>query len=958
MEQLAPQAEACLEGPKNFSPSPDFVWLCEELFKKLDNVQIERKQHYSGSKPVSVRYYEVINNFVNLWRSTVGTDIFPALVLILPYRDKRIYNIKDYTLVKAICRYLKLPKNSVTERRLLRWKKKASRGIRLSDFCVEEIKKRKRESSKKCRITIDKLNEFLDKLAEERGTKGRGYVGVIESTAFKYCLENMSYMELKYLFDIILKSRVIGGQEHKFLNCWHPDAEDYLSVVSDLKLVASKLWDPNFRLKNDDLSVNIGYAFVPHLAKKLSISYDKICKKLAYDFYIEEKMDGERIQLHYQDYGMKLKFYSRRGFDYTYLYGESIKGGTISPFLKLTKNVKECVLDGEMVTFDLERNTVLPFGLVKSSAKNALSPEGICTSGYRPLFMVLDLIYLNGISITKLPLHQRKVYLRQILTPHPNIVNILPYIRCSDSESIKKSLQTAITMGSEGIILKRYNSKYSFGARNDNWLKVKPEYLEQFGENMDLLVIGRTPGKKDSLMCGLAVFEEEEISDAMREMQQIVNLDTDSEDIEEEHERKKKIKGFVSFCVIANGISQEEFKEIDRRTRGFWKKTEEINPPPLLKFGTKVPEEWIEPQNSVVLEIKARSLDNTESSGRKFKAGCTLYGGYCRGIRLDKDWTTAYSLSELYQERRSKSSAYGQSAKQTLLKPKRARKSNIALSIGMKLDDDEAYKRNLDIFRGLYFYILSDCVDIWSKRRITKEQLGAYVVQNGGVLINNLINKHNTESSYRIISSRCTTECNLLAERGYDIINPRWILDCISYETLVKIEPRHCYKVSNDLMKVAKCRADNLGDSYEIFVSQNGLDSLIDFAVSFDNMKEVKFHTDSEIQKIPLFLLSGRVVYVPPIPYSEDEVTNGIIDRIKAFGGKTTQNISSCNLIITPDANAEEKASIIKKIRLELSFLDENSGYPPKIPFIVAGEWLFKSIENGFQLPEEDFGVF
>lgn len=211
-------------------------------------------------------------------------------------------------------------------------------------------------------------------------------------------------------------------------------------------------------------------------------------------------MDGERIQVHYMNYGESIKFFSRRGIDYTYLYGASLSSGTISQHLRFTDSVKECVLDGEMVTFDAKRRVILPFGLVKGSAKEALSFNSINNVDFHPLYMVFDLLYLNGTSLTPLPLHQRKQYLNSILSPLKNIVEIVRSSRCYGVESIKKSLEVAISLGSEGVVLKYYNSSYNVASRNNNWIKVKPEYLEEFGENLDLIVIGRDSGKK-ILLC-------------------------------------------------------------------------------------------------------------------------------------------------------------------------------------------------------------------------------------------------------------------------------------------------------------------------------------------------------------------------------------------------------------------------------------------------------------------------
>ncbi|QLQ82210.1 hypothetical protein HG537_0G04650 [Torulaspora globosa] len=941
------------ESPKNFAPSPDFLWLCEELFIRVEDVQKQGRERV-GSKPVTVRYYEVIHHFVQLWRRTVGDDIYPAFALILPYRDRRIYNIKDYTLVKAVCSYLALPKQSATEKRLLKWKRRATRGSRLSNFCVAEIKKRKSEPSPERRITIDKLNECLDQLVEERNAKG-GFKGLSESPTFNFCLQNMTFVELKFFFDIILKYRLIGGQEDKLLSCWHPDAPEYLSVVSDLKTVTKRLWNPENRLRHDDLSINLGYAFVPQLAKKVSLSYEKICNKMKNDFVIEEKMDGERIQVHYMDFGSTVKFLSRRGIDFSYLYGESITGGPVAQYLKFNPNVKDCVLDGEMITYDVDRGVVLPFGLVKSSARQALSMEGICTQGYRPMLMVLDLVYLNGVSLIKLPLHQRKEYLAKILTPFPHAVDILSYVRCSDQTAIKRSLERAISMGSEGIVLKNFNSRYEIGARNDNWIKVKPEYLEQFGENMDLIIIGRDPGKKDSLMCALAVYENE--SDAAEikaaEEAEIVSLDSDGEELDEP-EHKKVIQKFVSFCIIANGISQEEFKDIDRRTRGNWTKSEDQLPPAsLLEFGSKIPEEWIDPKQSLIIEVKARSLDNTESSKKKFAAGCTLHGGYCRRIRDDKDWTGCYSLSELWRERRQRSGTIIGSMNKKYPKTDKARRKRHDIFVDQVLETDDTGPKS-NVFADLHFYVLSDYIDPELNTRITKAQLNNLIKQNGGTLVQNLISRHHMEYSFRIISGKLTSECKSLIDRGYDILSPQWILDCVSYGKLVKIEPKHCFNVSQEIMQIARERVDRFGDSFVSTISEHQLKSLI--TSNLDNTSATDYHHMDripELNQVPIFLFSGRTFYVPEIFFTATERAV-LLSKIKLYGGLLASGLPDCNLIVV-STSTSSKDLPLQKLRESVAQLIANFDTPQPIPHVVTSDWIDRSIQENCQVPEEDF---
>ncbi|EDO18415.1 hypothetical protein Kpol_1032p7 [Vanderwaltozyma polyspora DSM 70294] len=935
-----------IEEPHNFSPSPDFKWLCDELFVKLDQIQFRPKE-LNGSKPKYIEYYDIINNFIDIWRRTVGNDIYPALILTIPYRDRRMYNIKESKLIRIVCDYLKLPKNSETERRLMRWKHRADRNVRLSTFCVEEIKKRKGEPREKIKITIDKLNECLDNLVLERGYKGSKSQKISESETFKFCFENMTYVELKYFFDILLKDKIVGGLEHKFLNCWHPDAQDYLSVVSDLKIVSSKLWNPEFRLKYDDLTINIDHAFTPETAKRLTYSYDTIARRLKNDFFIEEKMDGERIQLHYMNYGAKLKFLSRRGLDYSYLYGDNRNNGAIGRYLNFHKDVKECILDGEMVTYDSVKNCILPFGLVKSSAMQSLSVSDIEPDGYHPLYMAFDLVYLNGSSLSTLPLHQRKNYLDKLLIPCPDFVEILPALHCNDSSLIKSSLEKAIELGSEGIILKRFDSQYLVAKRSDDWIKIKPEYLEQFGENMDLIVIGRDPGKKDSLMCGLILTGD-------NEPEEITSLDSNPTDTAESFLKPDKRK-IISFCNIANGISQKEFRDIDRYTFGHWIKfDDELPPQDLFEFGTKHPIEWIYPEHSVVLEIKARSLETNESARIKYGTGSTLFGGYCRQIRYDKDWVSCFTYNEFMESRNLKNALVNYPDNKNLIGRKKRPKKRMFNSLTEIFENTkDAPDESNVIFRGLHFYVISDYIDETDGSRLSKSDLCNLVLEHNGKLVHNPISRIDILNRLRIISMKYTRETTSLIERGYDIIHPQWILDCISNRKLVRLLPSHCFNVSSSLMEVTKTRVDRYGDSYETSLTEKDFEILINRQVLKSESADKRITEGENHLKIPILLFCNRRFFIPETLPSTPIYE--LKSKVELYGGKLVNKISDCNVIVFTNTHTENRKEVMKKIRRALVCLDPNSMQVPVLPRIVDANWIDACISECVQVPEEDY---
>lgn len=60
-------------------------------------------------------------------------------------------------------------------------------------------------------------------------------------------------------------------------------------------------------------------------------------------FWIEEKLDGERMQLHYEN--EKFMFWSRRAKEYTHLYGSCWEDGSLTRHLKgaFDKGVKRFV---------------------------------------------------------------------------------------------------------------------------------------------------------------------------------------------------------------------------------------------------------------------------------------------------------------------------------------------------------------------------------------------------------------------------------------------------------------------------------------------------------------------------------------------------------------------------------------------------------------------------------------
>ena len=83
------------------------------------------------------------------------------------------------------------------------------------------------------------------------------------------------------------------------LSVFHPDAMALFNTCSDLKRVAYELGDPVRRLDDDEKTIKLFRAFAPMLCKRPTKRIEDTVKLMGGDkFIIEEKLDGERIQLH------------------------------------------------------------------------------------------------------------------------------------------------------------------------------------------------------------------------------------------------------------------------------------------------------------------------------------------------------------------------------------------------------------------------------------------------------------------------------------------------------------------------------------------------------------------------------------------------------------------------------------------------------------------------------------
>lgn len=311
------------------------------------------------------------------------------------------------------------------------------------------------------------------------------------------------------------------------LQIWHPDGEALFNVSSSLRRVCWELIDPNIRLEEEEAGrISLMSCFQPQLAQFQMNSFQTMLKKMGVtddekEFWIEEKLDGERMQLHMMEDddmpgGRRFAFWSRKAKEYTYLYGSGFEdeNSALTRHLKdaFHPDVRNLILDGEMITWDPEADVMVPFGTLKTAALSE-QKNPFQGTGPRPLFRVFDLLYLNDSPITKFELRDRRKALEKSVINVHRRLEIHKYEKARSVESIEPFLRAIVAEASEGLVLKNPRSSYRLNERNNDWMKVKPEYMEEFGESLDCVIIGgyygsgHRGGRLSSFLCGLRADE-------------------------------------------------------------------------------------------------------------------------------------------------------------------------------------------------------------------------------------------------------------------------------------------------------------------------------------------------------------------------------------------------------------------------------------------------------------------
>ncbi|KQZ22310.1 non-homologous end-joining DNA ligase [Microbacterium sp. Root553] len=202
-----------------------------------------------------------------------------------------------------------------------------------------------------------------------------------------------------------------------------------------------------------------------------------IARGLSSPSWVEVKWDGIRAIGTWADGRMLL--HARSGTDITARYPELTADG--APFLP----VGDAIVDGEIVAFDRQGRP--SFSLLQNRM-HLTRPREIEREVVRTpiVFMVFDLLRLNGHDLSAMPLSQRRTLLDDVIADLDAPVQVPPVF-----DDVDAALAASAEFGLEGVVVKDPASRYRPGQRSPAWLKLKHTRTQE------VVIVGIRPGKGD-----------------------------------------------------------------------------------------------------------------------------------------------------------------------------------------------------------------------------------------------------------------------------------------------------------------------------------------------------------------------------------------------------------------------------------------------------------------------------
>jgi DNA ligase-1 len=307
-------------------------------------------------------------------------------------------------------------------------------------------------------------------------------------------LTNADSLEARYILRTVTGSLRLGLGDMGIIDALATaytgsrDARDEIerafNVCSDLSRVASVLANDGLDAVRS-IKTEVGVPIRMMAAKKLSTP-EEIIEKAGGKALVENKYDGERVQVHKN--GDEIILFSRRQEVITSQYPDVVE------LVRDHVQAETCVLEGECVAIDLETGAMKPFQeLMRRRRKTDIET----TQGEVPVsIFFFDILFIDDKDVTSIPMLKRRELMEKTIKTSDR-VKLTTAELTDDPERLQEIFENAIGTGHEGVIAKAVHkdATYQAGSRSWLWIKLKASYTEGLADSLDLVLVGAFHGR-------------------------------------------------------------------------------------------------------------------------------------------------------------------------------------------------------------------------------------------------------------------------------------------------------------------------------------------------------------------------------------------------------------------------------------------------------------------------------
>ena len=346
----------------------------------------------------------------------------------------------------------------------------------------------------KKKMTVEHVYSTLDKIARTTGTGSQE----LKIRDISSLLSDSSPREARYIMKFVMGIFRLGIADYTVLDALavaftrdksnRKILENAYNVSSDLGTV-SKILSTKGIVSVKSIKISLYKPIRPMLAERVRTAEEAL-ERMGAMAVPEYKLDGERVQLHKGKEKCKVELFSRRLENITHNYPDIVKE------INNSLNVKEAILEGEVVAINPQTSEFLPFQELMHRRRKHKVQEAI--EGYPVVVNIFDVLFVDGVDKTSLPYSQRRELLEKMTrylkkndnNNNDDMIRLVPQTIVKDTEQIEKFMASAIESGCEGLMIKQLTSSYRAGARQYFWVKLKREYRNEPADTLDLVIVG------------------------------------------------------------------------------------------------------------------------------------------------------------------------------------------------------------------------------------------------------------------------------------------------------------------------------------------------------------------------------------------------------------------------------------------------------------------------------------